>query len=222
MNEVLVFDLDDTLYPEVDFIFSGFETVDGWVTDRFGVDGFAEHARREFDAGQRGRIFNSVMAKMGLPDSQDFIDEMVDMYQNHRPKVTLYPDAQWALDHFFSKMPLGLISDGYLNTQENKLAALGICQRFAKIVLTDSLGRDFWKPSPKPYQEMERAFGPEPHCFTYIADNPLKDFIAPRLLGWKTIRVVRENGVYSDQIVEQDQDAERLITSLRDIQKVAL
>ena len=103
---------------------------------------------------------------------------------------------------FFCKGPLGLVSDGYLSTQENKLEALRIRQRFAKIVLTDSLGRDFWKPSPKAYQKIERALGPEPYCFTYIADNPLKDFIAPRLLWWKTIRVVREDGVYSNQTVE--------------------
>ena len=222
MNEVLVFDLDDTLYPEADFVFSGFKTVDAWVLDRFGVEGFSKHARNEFEAGRRGRIFNSVMTKMGLPDSKKLIDEMVGVYRDHYPNISLYPDARWALDHFFSRGPLGLISDGYLNTQENKLEALGIRQLFAKIVLTDSLGRDFWKPSPKPYQEIERAFGPEPICCTYIADNPLKDFIAARLLGWKTIRIVRKNGLYSGQTVEQDQDAERLITSLRDLPQAAL
>ena len=218
MNEVLVFDLDDTLYPEADFVFSGFKIVDSWVLDRFGVKGFAKHARNEFRAGRRGRIFNSVMTKMGLPDAKKLVDEMVGVYRNHCPNISLYPDARWALKHFFHRVPLGLISDGYLNTQKNKLEALGIRHRFSKIVLTDSLGRDFWKPSPKPYQEMERAFGPEPICYTYIADNPLKDFIAPRLLGWNTIRIMRENGVYANQTVEQDQDAERLITSLRDIQ----
>ena len=222
MNEVLVFDLDDTLYPEADFVFSGFKTVNAWVLDRFGVEGFAKHARTKFEAGHRGRIFNSVMAKMDLPDNEKLIDEMVDIYRNHCPKISLYPDARWALEYFPPRVSLGLISDGYLCTQENKLEALGIRQRFAKIVLTDSLGRDFWKPSPKPYQEIERAFGPEPICCTYIADNPLKDFIAPRLLGWQTIRVVRKNGLYSGQTVEQDQDAERLITSLRDLPQAAL
>ena len=124
MNEVLVFDLDDTLYPEADFVFSGFKTVDAWVLDRFGVEGFGKHARNEFEAGRRGRIFNWVMTKMGLPDSKNLIDEMVGVYRDHRPNISLYPDARWALKHFFHRVPLGLISDGYLNTQENKLEAL--------------------------------------------------------------------------------------------------
>ena len=39
MASVIVFDLDDTLYLERDFVRSGFAAVDRWVSDRFAISG---------------------------------------------------------------------------------------------------------------------------------------------------------------------------------------
>ena len=54
----LVFDLDDTLYAERDFVISGFHAVDLWLRERRGVKGFAEAAGKIFAAGRRCRIFD--------------------------------------------------------------------------------------------------------------------------------------------------------------------
>lgn len=40
----IVLDLDDTLYPERDYVLSGFQAADAWVKARYDVGGFADRA----------------------------------------------------------------------------------------------------------------------------------------------------------------------------------
>ena len=54
---LFVFDLDDTLYPERDFVRSGFLAVDEQVRARLGREGFLKTARARFERGERGKIF---------------------------------------------------------------------------------------------------------------------------------------------------------------------
>ncbi len=217
MVDVLVFDMDDTLYPEMEYVFSGFQAVDDWVVGKFGVKGFTGRAREAFAKGPRDRVFNTVMSEMGLPGDPDSIKDLVSVYRNHAPAISLYPDADWALKYYSGKIPLGLISDGYLVAQRRKVEALAIGSFFEKMVLTDELGREHWKPSPVPYQMIFDELGPG--RFAYVGDNPTKDFVAPRKMGWQTIRVVRKNGVHAGVPFEEGNDAERLIHSLKELRE---
>jgi len=64
---VLVFDLDDTLYPECDYVRSGFAAVDRWLREHRGVTGFSEIANAHFRGGRRGNIFDLSLEELGLP-----------------------------------------------------------------------------------------------------------------------------------------------------------
>ena len=57
---VVLFDLDDTLYAERDYVFSGFEAVARWAEPRLGLPAKESSAelRRLFDCGVRGNTFN--------------------------------------------------------------------------------------------------------------------------------------------------------------------
>ena len=68
----------------------------------------------------------------------------------------------------------------------NKIRALGLDQYFDDdmIVISESFG------SEKPCEENNRYFMKKfPECsdFTYVGDNPKKDFLASNSLCWKTI-----------------------------------
>ena len=52
--------------------------------------------------------------------------------------------------------------------------------------------------------------------YIYISDNPKKDFIAPKKLGWKTLRYKNPNGIYRD--IENSADIE--VYSREEILKV--
>lgn len=157
-----------------------------------------------FEEGRRGTIFNAALSLVGATgfDEETLVAALVAVYRGHAPRIALHDDAQWALDHYGAgpgsarELDLGLVTDGYAATQRNKVAALNIADRFQAIVYTDDLGRAHWKPSPAPFLKIMEATGRSGADCIYVADNPLKDFVAPNALGWTTVQVVREGGEY--------------------------
>ena len=55
---MIVFDLDDTLYLEREFAFSGYRFLDGWVKERESLEGFGNACRVLFEEGER-RLWNA-------------------------------------------------------------------------------------------------------------------------------------------------------------------
>ncbi len=94
---------------------------------------------------------------------------------------------------------LGIISDGYAVTQQNKIAALKASALFDKIILTDTLGRDYWKPDERAFFMMKEAFGLDFSQMVYVGDNPEKDFYIGKNYPILTVRLDRQNGVYQDR-----------------------
>lgn len=214
MIEALIFDLDDTLFPEYQFVISGFRQVGEWIAKTRAVSGFFEIAKQLFDAGNRGKIFDAALDQLGLAHDKEIIDQMVSVYRGHKPDLTLYEDAVWALNYFKETKKLGLITDGYFLTQKNKVEALGIEGVFDSIIYSDELGRGHWKPSEVPYRKMMEFLGCKGDSCVYVADNPVKDFVGPRLLGWKTIQVYRENGQYGKNSVSAQYLPDTIVHSL--------
>ena len=95
--------------------------------------------------------------------------------------------------------------------------ALGLAERLRPIIYTDELGNGMQKPHPQGFLAIQNEFGLPARNFVYVADNPSKDFIGPRALGWKTVRVRRPEGQYAHLSVEPAQDADKTVTSLREL-----
>ncbi|HSW46824.1 MAG TPA: HAD family hydrolase [Phycisphaerae bacterium] len=195
---LVALDLDDTLYPERSFAYSGFEAVGAWLQ---------EHDSRPFDPAQRlkelfqtphrPRAFNQLLSEMGIDPAEELVVGMVDLYRRHRPRISLFDDAVRALNRWAGLFRLALVTDGPLISQQNKVAALGLSQWFDEILLTDTWGPAFWKPHPRAFELLENTF-----CFTgaacvYVGDNAGKDFLAPRRLGWQTVQVCRPDGIHA-------------------------
>jgi putative hydrolase of the HAD superfamily len=195
MIDVFVFDLDDTLYPEREFVLSGFNAVSSWLFNHKGISGFFDLAWQFYERGHRGNVFNLVLEKLKINCNPSFMDQLVEVYRSHLPSLDLFEDASWAID-FFQNKKMAIITDGYFQTQVRKVEALGIKDKFACILYTDEFGRDWWKPSPLPYQKVMDFFRCEGRQCLYVADNPSKDFISAKRLGWHTIRIRREKGEY--------------------------
>jgi putative hydrolase of the HAD superfamily len=213
---VLVFDLDDTLFPERQYVQSGFRAVSEFLQKEKIVtqDVFPAMWHR-FIAGERTEIFNRILEECAVTPNKELINRLVLVYRSHRPHITLYEDARDVLGYFFRRRQLALISDGYLQTQSAKLDALKIQHLFNPIILTDQLGREFWKPDPAGFKMVMQSLGPEPDKYVYIGDNPIKDFVAPRRLGWKSICVRRNNAVYEKEVAPDERfEADFLVNDL--------
>lgn len=192
----VVFDLDDTLYPEASYARSGLRAAGHWAEVELGLAGLAARLTQLFDAGRRGDLFDTALADLGARPDPAVVARLIEVYRSHEPELALFEDAMWALVHYGASGPLALLTDGFAGVQQAKVAALGIAPRFRHLVFTDALGgRDFWKPNPAGFQAIERAV-PEATAFVYVADNAAKDFVAPNALGWRSVRIVRPFGEY--------------------------
>jgi putative hydrolase of the HAD superfamily len=188
---LVVFDLDDTLFPEREYVNSGFAAVDRAIRRRFDHHGFEEVARELFESGVRGCVFDEALLRLGLSPDRPTVEKLVEIYRNHVPAIRLFDDVPRALDQLDGRARRAIISDGPLPSQRRKVAALRLGLRFDPIVLTDIWGRAFWKPHERAFQTVEAATGCTGSDCVYVGDNPTKDFLAPRALGWRTIRLRR-------------------------------
>ncbi|MDF2714751.1 MAG: HAD-superfamily hydrolase, subfamily variant 1 [Paenibacillus sp.] len=220
MSQVIVFDLDDTLYAESDFVLSGFREVGNWVRDVHGISGFYEAAEKLFLDGIRGTIFNEASTLLGMDSDQHTIQTMLQLYRSHHPRISLYADAVWALEYYGTVKRLGVITDGYLETQKNKVQSLGIAGQIPCIVYSDEHGRENWKPSRIPYLKMMDYYDFQACEYVYVGDNPAKDFVAANELGWKTIRINRRFGLYHHLPLDRSYEAHFVISSLFELKNL--
>jgi putative hydrolase of the HAD superfamily len=211
---VIVFDLDDTLFPEHSYVRSGFKAVEDSLARKKGIQGFRDVAERLFQARIRGSIFDQALIELGYHPEASLIKELVDVYRGHRPEIQFFPDAEWALSYYGAMNQVGVITDGYLVAQQKKAEALRLTEKVDVIIFSDAYGREHWKPSKTPYLELVRALNCEHSDCVYISDNPKKDFITARSLGWRTIRIKRPEGEYRNVHCEPGYNADIEIDSL--------
>jgi len=194
----VVFDLDDTLYLERDYVVSGFRAVAGWVQSHWGVpaaEGFGE-LWQLFEDGVRGETFDRWLQRRGIWQ-RERVRLLVDVYHDHVPQISPCPGVPELLDRLRQQYVLGLVSDGPLVAQRRKLEALGLGGRFRAVVWSDDWGRDARKPDPRPFRAVLGALGVAPAGAVYVADNPVKDFVGARRAGVRTVRVRHTKGLYS-------------------------
>lgn len=179
---LIVLDMDDTLYLERDYARSGFAAVGALL----GEPDFVVRAMALLDAGGRGDIFDR------LAPSPDRVGAMIAAYRTHQPEIALAPDAARLLARL---KVAALITDGSEATQRNKITALGL-GRLDPVIVTDALGLGFRKPHPRAFEVVMQRHPLAASEFIYIGDNPAKDFLAPRRLGWRSLRIRRPGGLH--------------------------
>lgn len=213
---LIVFDLDDTLYLERDFAFSGFRAVGDWVRDQLGIEGFGAACRALFERGERQRVFDRALAQFDVASSAVSVSRLVEVYRGHAPDIALAPDAERALQRLGGAA--GLISDGPAATQRAKVRALGLEDRILHILLTGEFGPGAGKPSPIAYLEMQRLSGACGDALVYVADNTLKDFVTPRRLGWRTVMIERPGRIHRTPAPSAAHSAAHRLTTLDDLE----
>ncbi len=186
----IIFDLDDTLYSEKEYVRSGYRAVakllgDGDIADE--LYGYFEKGKPAID-----ELFKHLDGKTDKKDA-------VAVYRDHEPEIHLYPGAKELLSAIREKnIKLGLITDGRPNGQRNKIKALGLEGLFDDVIITDELGgTQFRKPCDIAFRIMRTKWQLPYEEIVYVGDNPSKDFQAPIQLGMGGIFIDNKDGIYS-------------------------
>jgi putative hydrolase of the HAD superfamily len=188
----VVFDMDDTLYLEREYVRSGFARVAAHVAERGGRqrEELFAHLWGGFEAGVRGSAFDELLARFGLEPEKVPVGELVSLYREHAPSIELAPQTLDLLHTLRAEgLQLGVITDGPVECQGAKARALGVRGLCDPVVLTGEWGREYWKPHPRAFEHVQACWELPPEALVYVADNPEKDFLAPRRLGWRTVRL---------------------------------
>jgi putative hydrolase of the HAD superfamily len=217
---IVVFDLDDTLYPEETFVRSGFRAVAEALGERFGVapDDAVAVMWRSLQQRGRGQQFDDVVEFFGLTGRQS-VAELVRIYRHHSPSISLPRESQAALDQLQPR-PLYVVTDGHKVVQQNKLDALGIGPYVRHAYLTHRYGIHNRKPSVHVFQLLMRRERCAAQDIVYIGDDPSKDFLGLRPLGFHTLRVL--TGRHASLVVPPAQDAERTIGGLAEVPQAVI
>ncbi len=188
-RKVVVFDLDDTLYKEIDFLKSGFRKVAELVDNRYGFDAkdVYDHLLMWYHKGENP--FARLNGNYGISNS---IEDYLNVYRYHHPTISLSQEVKDTLTTLKKKgIHLGIISDGRLLTQKNKIEVLGLKEWINEDDIIINEEKEHFKPNYWSYDRMmQRCYGlfsDDNLSFYYVGDNIAKDFFAPNELGWASI-----------------------------------
>jgi len=195
--KVVCFDLDDTLYKEICYLKAAFRIIamsiwaDQWFL-------WYEKMMDWYNSGEN--VFDIICSLK--PDVEK--GRLLNMYRCDVHRLTLAEDVRYTLETLKqSGVVLGMITDGRTITQNNKIEALGLNKFFNKdmIIISESFGTE--KPCADNYQYFMSKFR---NCddFTYVGDNPKKDFVSANMLGWNTVCLLDDGSNIHKQTFDLD------------------
>jgi putative hydrolase of the HAD superfamily len=201
-NKVVIFDLDDTLFNEIDFLISAYNEISQFLSNVQGVD------------KSKNEIFNymySLYLRKKNPFEQviSFLNikniktsDLLEIYRNHLPNISLNDDVKEVLDYLkYHKFIIGIITDGRSIQQRNKIKALNLENFISGLVISEEFGSE--KPNLENFKFFE-IFFPNSN-YTYVGDNINKDFIAPNQLNWDTICLLNNGkNIHSQNVLLPD------------------
>jgi len=213
---IIVFDLDDTLYPEKTFFDSGVKSVAEYLSVEFKLDkgSLKKDMRKYYVENGRDGLFDFILSKNGLPQKK-YVQKCLAIYRKHTPSIKPFSEAIHCLEQL-SGYNKYLVTDGNLAVQRNKINTLGIKQYFIKTMPTSQYGLSNAKPSTYCFDLILKLELLE-DCskLVYVGDNPKKDFVNLKSKGYKTIRVL--TGAYRDVKPQKKYEAAYLISSLKEL-----
>lgn len=180
---MIVFDLDDTLYSEIDYRISGAKAVSRFVYEVCSIN-------IESQINQLARLKNSDFLSeacrlSGLPLTAK--ECLLWVYRLHFPELTLHEKNVELLD-FLKRIdiPFAILTDGRSVSQRLKLKALGL--EDVRAYISEEWNSE--KPDELRFCQIMQHY-PNKH-YVYVGDNPDKDFIAPKSLGWTTFQLKKK------------------------------
>ena len=195
----VIFDLDDTLYSEKEYVRSGFAAVAALLCEVEDAQGklwsFFERGESAIDALLLSEgIYSDEQKALCLAE-----------YRSHAPLIHLYEGARDLLLELRREGYLvGLITDGRPDGQRAKIHALALDGVIDEIIVTDELGgAEYRKPCASAFELMRERLSARSGSeisyaeMCYVGDNTAKDFIAPDSLGMRSILFDNPDGIYN-------------------------
>jgi carbamoyl-phosphate synthase large subunit len=191
----VLFDLDDTLFLEADFVWSGLRAAADCLARESGREREPLLARMValLKERGRGRVFDNLVAELGLPVQASH--RALWHYRTHPPRIALVPGGRETLLELRQRgFRTGVVTDGMASVQDRKIRALGLDHLVDTVVCTDDLGLGCSKPSTTPFLVALGELGVLAKDAAYVGNDASKDFLGPNQLGMLSLSIHHPGG----------------------------
>ncbi|MBD5116773.1 MAG: HAD hydrolase-like protein [Ruminococcaceae bacterium] len=211
----VIFDLDDTLYPQIEFDLGCLEEASRYISSLCGIhqsEIFCILTKIITEKGiEYRKIFDDLFIEIKF-DGMCHIKEILKYYWSASPQISLFPNTDYILDCLKKKYLLAMITDGYVNVQKYKINKLSLNNYFDNIYFTDSYGIKNRKPSKYVFDIFLKETKLSPKECVYIGNDPRKDFLPARSVGMHTIRI--RQGSFSEMTLNEEYEADYTIQNI--------
>jgi len=185
----VIFDLDDTLYSEKEYVRSGYRA----VADYLGDTSYADELWGYFERG-----LPAIDELLNRIDRIEDKAEVLNVYRYHKPDIHLYDGVVELITDLKAKeIKVGIITDGRPEGQHNKIEVLGLSDMVDDIIITDELGGiQFRKPCDIAFRIMQTKWRLPMSEILYVGDNIIKDCQAPKALGMFFLWYINDDSLY--------------------------
>jgi putative hydrolase of the HAD superfamily len=198
--KALFFDLDDTLYDQLQPFQAAYHRVFATITDISILELFKksrEYSDKVFALTESGEMSLEKMHQyrminafkdFGYSISTDEADAFQKEYKDHQYKVSLIPEMKNILHHLSRKdIPIYITTNGPARHQRLKLDALDIGNLIPKSNIFISSEVGYAKPQKEFFEYVNRKTNTHPADSIMVGDSFENDIIGADLAGWNSI-----------------------------------
>lgn len=195
LNDVggVVFDLDDTLLDQKEWMLSKLEIT--WTRARAvlpGREDFLGLGLRIIEEGNRARLFDALCEELGLDDATRH--SLIDTYRAAEPaRGRLYDDARPCLMQLRRMgYRLGLLTDNPPASQRLKVRVCGLEPCFDALIYTGELGAH--KPDGQAFAACAQTLGLPADRLAMVGDNLFRDIRGALAAGYRHAFAIQRPG----------------------------
>lgn len=169
---VYIFDLDNTLYRETDYLFPAFSQIGDYIFHKTGIESsdIARFLRDEFISEGRKHLFDKLIEKFSL--NRIAVQELLHVLRTANPgTIFLYGDAYDTLLSLKTmNKKIAIITNGTVQQQKNKIAHIDWKELngYIDFVFSDETER---KPSPESINQYLEKNSIRPDEAVFVGDS---------------------------------------------------
>lgn len=216
----IIFDLDNVLYNETGYVFAAYHEISLYISENYKIDKEYIYTKLvnylKEKTSMYPRLFNDLLSELGL--NNKLLTTMLEIYSSVQPQLELFEGAEPLLSELKERHKLGLLTNGRIETQKNKVKLLDIERLFDEILYARELGEKNEKPNTLAYKVLLERLKIDPEDAVCIGDNPYTDFIGAKKIGLLTVRVL--TGEFKDVVVDKEHGACITVKDLREFKNL--
>ena len=150
LKKAFIFDLDNTLYSEIDYYYLVFKkfSIDKKINDKILIKNL-----EQIYFNNNGDIFGEVLKKSNL-FCIEYKEYLFTLYKTIQCNISIYSEARNLIQLLDKRNKIkGIITNGTVEAQKNKIKNLKIAHNFDFIIFARKWGVDYEKPHPKSFDE---------------------------------------------------------------------